>query len=92
MDNEYGDDRPQRRDLTGALTGAVLGVILGLTLFLLLDMNASGLGLLLVSCVGGAGIGWILADRVSLDEWDPSLLSTRRPYVGAHAPDIGQKK
>jgi hypothetical protein len=89
VDKRYEDDRARKRVVSGLGTGGGFGAVLGL----LTGVVVSGFGILVVTAMGGvagAAIGRAVAKRVSLEEWDSSMV--QRPYVGAHAPDSEETK
>jgi hypothetical protein len=82
---EHGDDREDRRVLTGLGGGALVGGTLGLVLGTTLVDPLIGAVAALAGAAGGAMVGRMIAARVSVDDWDPR--ASDRPYVGTHAPD-----
>jgi hypothetical protein len=83
-DRRYEDDRLRRRNRSGFGVGAALGVAAGTGLGLALPGVAAVAAGLVGAGVGSAFGRWLVT-RVSVDEFDPNV--SKRPYVGAQAPD-----
>jgi hypothetical protein len=84
VDHRYQDDRLERRNRSGLGVGAAFGVTAGAVLGLVLP----GAAIITAGIVGagvGSAVGRWLVTRVSVDDLDP--LASKRPYVGAQAPD-----
>jgi hypothetical protein len=84
IDRRYQDDRMQRRNRSGVGVGAALGVAAGVGLGFVLPGVAAVAGGVLGAGVGGAVGRWLIR-RVSVLDFDPYV--SKRPYVGAQAPD-----
>jgi hypothetical protein len=85
MTLDDGDDRVERRDLTGFIAGALSGGALGLLTATTDAQPAIAVLAVLAGAAAGALLGRRVAARVSVDDWDPR--ASDRPFVGIHTSD-----
>jgi hypothetical protein len=89
VDTRFQDGRVERRDLAGIWTGVAVGGLVGIGLAAVLPLWGTIVDAMIGVVLGAAAGGWLgktIIARISADDWEP--WTSRRSYVGAHAPDV----